>query len=37
MKPVRLSGHEGLNGLFTYELLLKTPDASDLIVSSVAD
>jgi len=28
--PVRLSGHEGLNSLFEYELLLKTPDSLNL-------
>lgn len=27
LHPVRLSGHEGINSLFEYELLLKTPDA----------
>ncbi|MEJ8826842.1 hypothetical protein WKW80_33390 [Variovorax humicola] len=27
LEPVRLSGHEGLNSLFEYELLLKTPYA----------
>ena len=27
LEPVRLSGREGLNSLFEYELLLKTPDA----------
>lgn len=25
--PSRLEGHEGVNGLFEYELLLRTPDA----------
>ena len=29
LQPVRLSGHEGVNALFTYELLLQTPDALD--------
>ncbi|WP_304304707.1 type VI secretion system Vgr family protein [Pseudacidovorax intermedius] len=27
LQPVRLSGHEGVNALFAYELLLQTPDA----------
>ena len=35
--PVRLSGSEGLNALFTYELLLKTPDALNLDASGAAD
>ncbi|MDM0123470.1 hypothetical protein, partial [Variovorax arabinosiphilus] len=30
LEPVRLSGHEGLNSLFHYELLLKTPDSLNL-------
>jgi len=37
LEPVRLSGHEGLNGLFEYELLLKTPDALNLGASQAAD
>ncbi|RIX75393.1 type VI secretion system Vgr family protein, partial [Acidovorax cavernicola] len=36
LEPVRLSGHEGLNGLFAYELLLKTPDALGLSGVSLA-
>ncbi|WP_157755201.1 contractile injection system protein, VgrG/Pvc8 family [Variovorax boronicumulans] len=35
LEPVRLSGHEGLNALFEYELALKPPDA--LSFSQVAD
>ena len=35
--PVRLSGTEGINGLFEYELLLKTPDALNLGASGAAD
>jgi type VI secretion system secreted protein VgrG len=37
LEPVRLSGHEGLNSLFEYELLLKTPDALNLAASGAAD
>src|SRR5471032_155657 len=37
LAPVRLSGHEGLNSLFAYELLLKTPDALNLGASGAAD
>lgn len=37
LMPVRLSGREGLNGLFAYELLLKTPDALNLGASEAAD
>ncbi|BEP52798.1 hypothetical protein GmRootV118_00420 [Variovorax sp. V118] len=38
LEPVRLSGHEGVNSLFAYELFLKTPDALALSgVSSGAD
>ena len=37
LEPVRLSGHEGLNSLFAYELLLKTPDALNLGASGAAD
>ncbi|MDB5895724.1 MAG: type secretion protein ImpA [Rhodoferax sp.] len=35
--PVRLSGAEGVNGLFEYELLLKTPDALNIGASGAAD
>ena len=34
---MRLSGHEGLNSLFSYQLLLKTPDALNLLASNAAD
>lgn len=37
LEPVRLSGREGLNSLFEYELLLKTPDALNLGASGAAD
>ncbi|MDH6168253.1 type VI secretion system secreted protein VgrG [Variovorax boronicumulans] len=37
LEPVRLSGREGLNSLFDYELLLKTPDALNLGASGAAD
>lgn len=37
LEPVRLSGHEGLNALFEYELLLKTPDALNFSFSQAAD
>ncbi|MET3493650.1 type VI secretion system Vgr family protein [Variovorax boronicumulans] len=37
LEPVRLSGHEGINSLFAYELLLKTPDALNLGASQAAD
>ncbi|MBJ2158485.1 type VI secretion system tip protein VgrG [Variovorax sp. IB41] len=37
LEPARLSGHEGLNALFEYELLLKTPDALNLGASGAAD
>jgi type VI secretion system secreted protein VgrG len=37
LEPVRLSGHEGINGLFDYELLLKTPDALNLGASGAMD
>ncbi|SCX56034.1 type VI secretion system Vgr family protein [Variovorax sp. EL159] len=37
LEPVRLSGHEGVNSLFEYELLLKTPDALNLGASGAAD
>ncbi|APW35846.1 type VI secretion protein ImpA [Rhodoferax koreense] len=37
LAPVRLSGHDGLNGLFEYELLLKTPDGLNIGASEAAD
>ena len=37
LEPVRLSGVEGVNSLFEYELLLKTPDALNLGASGAAD
>lgn len=37
LEPVRLSGHEDLNSLFEYELLLKTPDALNLGASGAID
>ena len=37
LEPVHLSGHEGLNSLFEYGLLLKTPDALNLGASSAMD
>ena len=37
LEPVRLSGHEGVNGLFAYELLLKTPDSLNIASSDAAD
>ncbi|MES2247916.1 MAG: type VI secretion system tip protein TssI/VgrG [Pseudomonadota bacterium] len=37
LEPVRLSGREGVNSLFAYELLLKTPDALNLGASEAAD
>jgi type VI secretion system secreted protein VgrG len=37
LEPARLSGREGLNSLFEYELLLKTPDALNLGASGAAD
>src|ERR1700712_927761 len=37
LEPVRLSGSEGLNSLFAYELLLKTPDGLNLDASGAAD
>ena len=37
LEPVRLSGREGLNHLFEYELLLKTPDALNLGASGATD
>ena len=35
--PTRLSGNEGLNGLFTYHLDLKTPDDLHLMASQAAN
>ncbi|MDQ0013744.1 type VI secretion system secreted protein VgrG [Variovorax boronicumulans] len=37
LEPVRLSGREGVNELFEYELLLKTPDSLNLGASGAAD
>ena len=37
LEAVRLSGNEGLNSLFAYELLLKTPDALNLGASGAMD
>lgn len=37
LEPVRFSGREGVNSLFEYELLLKTPDALNLGASQAAD
>ena len=37
LEPVRLSGREGVNSLFAYELLLKTPDRLNLGASQAAD
>lgn len=37
LEPVRLSGHEGLNALFEYALVLKTPDALNFSFSQAAD
>ena len=37
LEPVRLSGREGLNSLFEYELLLKTPEALSLGGSGAVD
>jgi type VI secretion system secreted protein VgrG len=37
LEPIRLSGREGLNSLFEYELLLKTPDGLNLGASQAAD
>ena len=37
LEPVRLAGHEGINSLFDYELLLKTPDSLNLGASEAAD
>lgn len=35
--PVKLSGTEGLNGLFAYQIDLKTPDGLNLIASQAAN
>ncbi|RQO62321.1 type VI secretion system tip protein VgrG, partial [Variovorax sp. KBW07] len=35
--PVRLQGREGMNSLFEYELLIKTPDAMNFGASEAAD
>ncbi|MDM0111190.1 type VI secretion system tip protein TssI/VgrG [Variovorax sp. J22R133] len=37
LHPVRICGREGVNSLFEYELLLKTPDALNLGASGAAD
>jgi type VI secretion system secreted protein VgrG len=37
LEPVRLSGREGVNSLFEYELLLKTPEDLNLGASGAAD
>jgi type VI secretion system secreted protein VgrG len=37
LEPVRLLGREGINGLFAYELVLKTPDALNLGASGAMD
>lgn len=37
LEPVRLSGREGVNSLFAYELLLKTPDALNFSFGAAAD
>ncbi|MET0540936.1 MAG: phage late control D family protein, partial [Variovorax sp.] len=37
LEPVRLSGCDGVNSLFAYEILLKTPDALNLGASGAAD
>ena len=37
LEAVRLSGNEGINSLFAYELLLKTPDALNLGASGAMD
>jgi hypothetical protein len=37
LEPVRLSGREGVNGLFEYELLLKTPDSLNLGATDAAN
>lgn len=37
LEPVRLAGREGMNSLFAYELILKTPDALNPGASGAAD
>ena len=37
LEPVRLSGREGVNSLFAYELLLKNPDALNFSFGAAAD
>ena len=37
LEPVRLWGHEGLDSLFEYELLLKTPDSLNIEATGAAD
>jgi type VI secretion system secreted protein VgrG len=37
LEPVRLSGREGINSLFEYELVLKTPDGLNLGASGAMD
>jgi type VI secretion system secreted protein VgrG len=37
LEPVRLWGREGVNSLFDYELLLKTPDALNFSFGAAAD
>ena len=37
LEPVRLSGREGVNSLFAYELVLKTPDALNFSFGAAAD
>jgi len=37
LEPVRLSGREGVDSLFEYQLLLQTPDELDLDASRAAD
>lgn len=37
LEPVRLQGREGMNSLFEYELLLKTPDAMNQSASGATD
>ena len=36
LEPIRLQGHEGMNSLFEYELLLHTPDSLNLGASEAA-
>jgi len=37
LTPVKLSGHEGLNQLFEYQLVMKTPDGLNYIPSKAAN